>query len=371
MPPKKTKATSKPAAAPSNDPPKEAPITATETAEPPKDETQPAEGKLGEPAPAVSAYGESGDVREKSAAEEKGTEKATKEQKPASNKRKKGAETQAPKKDPRKGTRAPSGRNAKATPSQQQLLTYLLSKEAEEFVRPEDEKEDIKKSANLRTYTSSQLSPFEELMAAVILSRPISHKLGMRTIRTILNAPYGFSTPKALKDAGEAKILEAMDTARTQHRGKTANELVLLGDLILEKYTSADDKDGTQLKKVLAENDNDFNQALSSLRKEVKGLGANGESIFMRRTQWLPGWDDAYPYVDPKAEDALRKLELPRDREELQQLIKQHWSKLKTANIAGGDDATKQKRAFSVVLERSIVADLEQRIDEVLKAAAS
>ncbi|CAK3887169.1 Hypothetical predicted protein [Lecanosticta acicola] len=392
MPPKKAKSHSKPAVE-AKDTPQEAPVTATETAEPPKDAVQPigespsshcriaapltaTEGKLGEPISTNGAIGHTNDESPKSDSKDENTAEkdvSDKSSEPSSKKRKNAAGSAKPKKEPRVGTRTPSARNSRSSsqPSQQQILVYLLSQEAEEFVRPDDEKEDLKKDANLRTYTSSLLSPFEELMCAVILSRPISHTLGMRTIRTILNKPYEFTTPKALKDAGEAKILEAMDNARTQHRGKTANELALLASLVVDKYTSDADKDGAKLKKVLLDNDNDYNQALASLKKEVKGLGANGENIFLRRAQWFPGWDDAYPFIDPKAEDALRKVGLPRDREGLRRLIDQHWAKLNTKNMAGDGDATKKKRAFFVVLERCIVADLEQRIDDVLAAAAA
>lgn len=69
-----------------------------------------------------------------------------------------------------------SRRSARGTtanrPSQQQLLTFLISDKAQEICRPEDETEDIKARGDIKTYSSSVLSPFEELISAVILSRP-------------------------------------------------------------------------------------------------------------------------------------------------------------------------------------------------------
>ena len=279
-------------------------------------------------------------------------------------KRKQATSSDGPEKTARR-----SGRGASIPqPTQEQLLNFLISKEAEELCRPDDEREDIKSRGNITTY-SSVMNPFEELLCAVILSRPISHRLGLRSIRTILNDPYKFTSAKAVKTAGPKQHLQALWDARTQHKDKTAEQIGLIADIVLDKYTAAGDKEGTQLQKALDNNDGDVDKALDELKSNIKGLGPTGINIFLRRVQWCNGWNSGYPYADDRTQLSLRKLGLPVDQEDLVMAIDQHWSKLEKKTLAGKDEATKKRRAFVTVLERAVGADLEGKIDAVLEAA--
>ena len=69
------------------------------------------------------------------------------------------------------------------------------------------DKKDDKMKTDGRTYRTApgSLSPFEELVCAVVLAKPISHKLGVRSIAVLLNAPYKYTTPKALQSSTEEK----------------------------------------------------------------------------------------------------------------------------------------------------------------------
>ncbi len=58
-------------------------------------------------------------------------------------------------------------------------------------------------------------------------------QLVLRTIRTISNDPYHFNTLKAIREAGSEKRHQALWDARTQHKGKTAQELGLLADAVI------------------------------------------------------------------------------------------------------------------------------------------
>jgi hypothetical protein len=261
-----------------------------------------------------------------------------------------------------------SGRGrSKSQPSHEQLLNFLLSKESEDLCRPDEELQDIKSRGSIRTYTSV-MNPFEELVCAVILSRPISHRLGLRSIRTILNDPYNFTSAKAVKDAGSKQHHQALWDARTQHKGKTAEQIGQIADIVLDKYTASGDKDGTQLQKALDNNDGDVDKALDDLKEQIKGLGPTGVNIFLRRVQWL--WYAAYPYIDDRTGLSLRKLGLPEEANDLEKALDQQWSKLDKKDFVGKDDATKKRRAFVTILERAIGADLEGKIDAVLEAAA-
>ena len=140
--------------------------------------------------------------------------------------------------EPRKEARRSARGTPKSSPSQLQLLNFMLSPPAEELCRPDDESEAIQSRKSLRTYSSSVLNPFEELLCAVVLSRPISHRLGLRTIRTILNETYNFTSAKAIKEAGFDKVHEAIWEAKTQHKQKTADEISTVAKMVIEKYSS-------------------------------------------------------------------------------------------------------------------------------------
>ncbi|GIZ38644.1 hypothetical protein CKM354_000205500 [Cercospora kikuchii] len=286
----------------------------------------------------------------------------------SSKKRKANAESEQPVKASRRSARG----TPKSKPSHSQLLNYLLSPDAEAQCRPSDEAEDIEsRGEDIKTYSSSILNPFEELMCAMILSRPISHRLGLRSIRTILNSPYSFNSAKAIKSAGEEKVTQAFYDARTQHKDKTAAQLYELADTVLGKFAAEGDDEGTQLGKVLEQHKGDVDEAVEELKKEIKGFGATGIEILLRRVQWLEGWDARYPYVDSKTQKALEELGLPSDADDLRDAVEKEWTKLETKHLAGEDEAGRKRRAFVVILERASTTLLESKVDDVSEAAAA
>ena len=59
------------------------------------------------------------------------------------------------------------------------ILNYLLSPAALDHSRPKDEKKDVETRGgdkDVRTYSVSKFTPLEELISAMILSRPIGRK---------------------------------------------------------------------------------------------------------------------------------------------------------------------------------------------------
>lgn len=135
------------------------------------------------------------------------------------------------------------------------MIQFLLSPDSIDLCRPKDEIEALKNRPSIKTYSTSMFSPFEELVCAVILSRPISHALGLRSIRTLFNDPYNFTTPKALREAGSEGRRKALDEAKTQHRQKTAEELGMLADQIVD--TIGDGENDVSLEKVRRDGDHD------------------------------------------------------------------------------------------------------------------
>lgn len=68
-----------------------------------------------------------------------------------------------------------SGRGAAApTADPIKVINFLLSENAVSLCRPKNETEDIEsRGKQIRTYGMGDFSPFEELICALILSRPI------------------------------------------------------------------------------------------------------------------------------------------------------------------------------------------------------
>jgi hypothetical protein len=248
-----------------------------------------------------------------------------------------------------------------ATPVQ--VLKFLLSDAALEFCLPPDEFTALQEhNGNLKTY-SNLLTPFEELLCAVILSRPISHRIGFRIIRTMLNAPYEFHNPVAIKTAGHRKVLEALGVARTQHKETTVGEIESLAEIVSSNNWHND------LSKLRSSCKNEVESEREVLRRSIKGLGRNGLDTFYRRVQWQ--WDEAYPFVDARTQSTLERLGLPRRAEGIAKMIEVRWGELGfEQGIEEYGMEEKRKRAFVVLLERVAWADLEGRIVEVVEEAA-
>lgn len=258
-------------------------------------------------------------------------------------------------------TKSHEQKGKKGNASPEQILAFLLSDKALEVCRPEDELEDLsKRGKDTATYAQS-LSPFEELLCAVILSRPISHRLGLRTIRTILNPPYEFRDADTIKAAGAEKVHRALDDARTQHKGKTTEEIELIAKAVIDNDWSND------LSKIREQTKNAVEEEREILRSSIKGLGKTGLDIFYRRIQWL--WDEAFPFVDVRTQASLEKLGLPSMAEELLEFVEGNWEGVKFDDNEEADDGKKKRRAFVLLLERAVSADLEKKIDDVIVAA--
>ncbi|MCJ1236622.1 hypothetical protein MMC14_004604 [Varicellaria rhodocarpa] len=249
-----------------------------------------------------------------------------------------------------------------------EILQLLLSPSSLSFCRPSDEVADLEaRGSDLVTYSSSSFTPFEELACAVILSRPISHTLGLRSIRTLFNKPYELRSPRAMREAGAEGRRKALDQARTQHRQKTAEELGNLADVVVE--TIGDGDEDVNLERVRRDAGENVNKERELLKNSIKGLGKTGLDIFFRRIQGE--WKEVYPFVDQKTLGALKKLGLPDDAEGLRNLLDENWKNLTIVDIAAEDDQGKRRKAFARILERAIGADLEKNIDKIKAEAGN
>lgn len=256
------------------------------------------------------------------------------------------------------GTTAKTGA---ATPTQ--TLRFLLSPRALPLTTPAAESEQ---GSSTRTYASARLTPFEELLSAVILSRPISHALGQRAIRTLLNPPYALTTPGKVAEAGEERLLEALWEARTQHKEKTAEQVRGLAEAVVKRGWGASEEGA--LEGVREEAGRVWEKERQVLREGIKGLGETGLDIFGRRMQWL--WEEVFPFVDGRTKGALEELGLPGEASELRKLMEKGWENLGVKDIGLKDEGEKKRRAFTIVLERAVGASLEKKVQEIASEAA-
>lgn len=190
--------------------------------------------------------------------------------------------------------------------------------------------------------------------------------LGLRSIRTIFNPPYEFTTPKRIREAGNEGCRKALDEARTQHRQKMAEELVLLADAVVNSLGHGDED--VNLERVREESGHDNEKERETLKKNVKGLGKTGLDIFGRRIQGI--WPEFYPFADQRTLAAAENLGLPGSAEELRDMLDGNWEKLDVKGIEAMDDEEKKRKAFVRVLERAVGADLEGNIDSIKSEAA-
>jgi hypothetical protein len=211
--------------------------------------------------------------------------------------------------------------------------------------------------ATIWRYPQSDLTPFQNLVAACILSKPLSHRLGLRTIQTLLNPPFGLRTLKDLDEAGYEGRRKVMWEARTQHKEKTAGQL---GDLIEGIRDLCGEKDDDkeldhleglrdQVKKGSTK---EVQDALVGKLTTIKGVGPGVASIFLRRIQ--ADWEEVFPYADDRCLDAARTFGLIGEKEGSEDLAK----------VVDGD-----KKRFVRLLDTLIGIQLEKKVDEAVKAA--
>ena len=281
-----------------------------------------------------------------------------------------------------------SSRGSSSNPNPKQLLNFLLSKDSLPYCFPDDELEFARKNSMSRTYSltsPSEFTAWEHLVCAHLLSKPLSHALGMRSIRTLLNPPYSFTTPEAVVKAGEKKVWEGLEDAKTQHRQKTAAYVHGMADEFVD-----DNKGGKGKREMMFElsekaNDEGSGGVVEFIKANIKGMGPTGAEVFCRRVQCVDGWGEAvWPYVDGKARDALSEVGIKvKDADELQSMVESQvdWRKvgdmglneraLAKGELSGEEMDVQVQSEFVVLVERALGCVLQGKVAEMRKAAAS
>lgn len=206
-------------------------------------------------------------------------------------------------------------------------------------------------------FPSSHLTPFQNLVAALTLSKPLSHRLGHRTIQTLLNPPFSLRTLSDLDEAGYEGRRKVMWEARTQHKEKTASQLGDLVDGIREICGNPEKEEDlsemTGLKSQLSEATPEAAQEkLRGILTKIKGIGPGVVSVFLRRVQG--DWEEVFPYADDRGLKAAVQFGLISEGEGAEKL----------SGTVGGDRG-KMVRLLDVL----VGLGLEKKIDEGLELA--
>ena len=285
---------------------------------------------------------------------------------------------------PRQGTRS-SARNQQTTstststtssPTPKQVLNYLLSASALQHCYPSDQLSTAQSDSKLKTYSltsPSNFTPFEHLVSAHLLSKPLSHTLGMRSIRTLLNAPFNLNSARAIADAGQDRVYEALESARTQHRQKTAQYLYGMA----EEYVD----DEMMYELAVAANEEGPQGVVAHIEGTVKGMGRVGAELFARRVQACEGWGEAvWPFADAKTLSCLKECGVVvQTGDDLQRMLEREvdWSVvgnmgLNERKVSVGEEGDEVQVAveFVVACERAVGCVLEGNVKALREAAA-
>ncbi|SNX82111.1 uncharacterized protein MEPE_00817 [Melanopsichium pennsylvanicum] len=239
------------------------------------------------------------------------------------------------------------------------------------------------------SYPNSDLTAFQTLMCAILLSKPISHRLGLRTIETLLNKPFYFRTADDLINAENEGRRAALWEARTQHKEKTAVQLGSLADGIVS--LCGDDKAAqASLRPILdkavdqtSNKDGSFEvaeQVKEVLIKEINGLGPGGVEIFLRRVQ--SQWGSVFPFADERALNAAVKFDLISEGDvqkgrkhatrKLAEKVAEHVGfPLEDAKKDSDEEAECGRWWFVRTLDVLIGLDIEKKLDEAAKQATT
>jgi endonuclease III len=179
---------------------------------------------------------------------------------------------------------------------------------------------------------------FQLLCGTILFSARINSTIAINSMNALRDR--GWSTADKMADSTWDERVEALtEGGYTRYRERTAT---MFGDTV-EKLMDEYDGDLRQLRD-RAEQSPDEER---SLLKEFKGIGDVGVDIFFREAQTV--WDELYPFIDEKAQDAAQKLDLPTDAEAL---------------IALSDRAD-----FPKLMAALVRVDLDDAYDQVTEAA--
>ncbi|CAO1629842.1 unnamed protein product [Parajaminaea phylloscopi] len=235
---------------------------------------------------------------------------------------------------------------------------------------------------------SLDLTPFQTLICSALLSKPISHRLGLRAIATLFSAPYSYTTPKKLEAVGSEGRRAALWDSRTQHKEKTAEQLgsvvegarglceskehdvEALGGVLRAAQKAADEagkgKDGELAGRKAA-----ADAVTSTLSQGIKGIGPGACDIFLRRIQHH--WPVVYPFIDARTLEYAVELGLVQEGndDQLPARAQELATALEEATKADKKSKDHQRRDYTRLLDVLVGLGLEKQLEQAKTSSAS
>ena len=163
---------------------------------------------------------------------------------------------------------------------------------------------------------------FQLLCATILFSARINSTIAKNSMNALRDR--GWTTADKMLNSTWDERLEALtEGGYTRYRERTAT---MLGDTV-EHLMSAYDGDLRKLRDQATDRAD-----LRSHFKEFKGIGDVGVDIFFREVQ--VAWEELYPFVDEKSQEAAHKLDLPTTADALAKLCdRDEFAKLVAALV--------------------------------------
>lgn len=151
---------------------------------------------------------------------------------------------------------------------------------------------------------------YQLLVLSVLLSTRIKADIAVAAARELYRA--GCRTPAGVLRASWQDRVDALGRGHyVRYDESTATALGEGAQLLQDRYRG-------DLRRLRAEADGDVTK-IEQLLPEVPRLGPTGAAIFCREAQAV--WPELRPYLDRKALDGARLLDLPADRDRLAALV--------------------------------------------------
>jgi len=150
---------------------------------------------------------------------------------------------------------------------------------------------------------------YRTLVLAVLLSARIRASTAVAAARALYDA--GLRDPRRMAAAAWQERVDALGRGGyRRYDERTSTQLGEGAELLTERW-------GGDLRRMRDAADGDIDE-LRGLLREVPGIGPAGADIFLREAQRV--WPEVAPYVDAKALDGARRLDLPDDPDRLVKL---------------------------------------------------
>ncbi|KAJ9100736.1 hypothetical protein QFC19_005475 [Naganishia cerealis] len=236
-----------------------------------------------------------------------------------------------------------STRNSKVKPSSHEpkkIVQFLLSDKAIDML----DQLDSENEGDFH-FPKDRLNPFQDLIAACMVSKPFSHRVATRAINDLFSKENSLTSPQEVLDFGHDKM-------QTLHKDKTTVQILGIAQVCQSTFGGSASLSGAREKA-----SHDPAKERDLLVKSFKGYGPKTVDIFFRRVQ--VDWQEVYPFADAATIKAARAIGLDVDGAEgLRKVVDEAIEET---------DGEKKRLAFAKVVDVLVYLGLEKKTDQVEK----